>query len=62
MACLERLKEEHEEEEEEEEHEYRKPRKRKSMKDYDAGDGTTMRRWYATMIANGIMVDWMEFV
>ena len=28
----------------------------------DAGDGTTMRRWYATMVANGIMVDWEEFV
>jgi hypothetical protein len=21
-----------------------------------------MRRWYATMVANGIMVDWEEFV
>lgn len=33
-----------------------------TIDDEDAGDGTTMRRWYATMIANGIMVDWMEFV
>jgi hypothetical protein len=21
-----------------------------------------MRRWYATMVANGIMVDWEEFI
>ena len=28
----------------------------------DAGDGTTMRRWYATMVANGTMVDWEEFI
>ena len=28
----------------------------------DAGDGTTMRRWYATMVANGVMVDWEEFI
>lgn len=28
--------------------------------DEDAGDGTTMRRWYATMVANGMMVDWED--
>lgn len=28
----------------------------------DAADGTTMRRWYATMVANGQMVDWEEFI
>ena len=28
----------------------------------DAGDGTTMRRWYATMIANGVMIDWEDFI
>lgn len=33
-----------------------------TIDDEDAGDGTTMRRWYATMVANGIMVDWEEFV
>ena len=33
-----------------------------TIDDEDAGDGTTMRRWYATMIANGIMIDWEEFV
>lgn len=33
-----------------------------TIDDEDAGDGTTMRRWYATMIANGIMVDWEEFI
>ena len=26
--------------------------------DEDAADGTTMRRWYATMVANGVMVEW----
>lgn len=31
-----------------------------TIDDEDAGDGTTMRRWYATMIANGFMVDWQE--
>lgn len=25
-------------------------------------DGTTMRRWYATMVADGIMIDWEEFI
>ena len=29
-----------------------------TIDDEDAADGTTMRRWYATMVANGIMVDW----
>ena len=29
-----------------------------TIDDEDASDGTTMRRWYATMVANGIMVDW----
>lgn len=33
-----------------------------TIEDEDAGDGTTMRRWYATMVANGQMVDWEEFV
>ena len=28
----------------------------------DAWDGTTMRRFYATMIANRLMVDWEEVV
>lgn len=25
-------------------------------------DGTTMRRWYATMVANGTMVDWEDVI
>ena len=33
-----------------------------TIDDEDAADGTTMRRWYATMVANGVMVDWEEFV
>lgn len=33
-----------------------------TIDDEDAGDGTTMRRWYATMVANGEMIDWEEFV
>lgn len=32
------------------------------ISDPDAGDGVTMRRWYATMIANGEMVDWNEII
>lgn len=36
------------------------------VKDYiddpDAGDGTTMRRWYATMIANGEVVEWDDML
>lgn len=31
-----------------------------TIDDEDAGDGTTMRRWYATMVANGMMVDWED--
>lgn len=30
--------------------------------DVDAGDGTTMRRWYATMVANGEPVEWEEML
>lgn len=33
-----------------------------TIEDEDAGDGTTMRRWYATMIANGQIVDWEDFI
>ena len=33
-----------------------------TIEDEDAADGTTMRRWYATMIANGIMIDWEDFI
>lgn len=29
--------------------------------DIDAPDGTTMRRWYATMVAAGVSVPWEEF-
>jgi hypothetical protein len=29
-----------------------------TIDDEDAADGTTMRRRYATMVANGVMVDW----
>ena len=29
-----------------------------TIDDEDAADGTTMRRWYATMVANGVMVNW----
>ena len=29
-----------------------------TIDDEDAADGTTMRRWYATMVANGVLVDW----
>ena len=29
-----------------------------TIDDEDAADGTTMRRWYATMVGNGIMIDW----
>lgn len=36
------------------------------VKDYvddpDAADGTIMRRWYATMVANGCGVEWSEFL
>ena len=30
--------------------------------DPDAGDGVTMRRWYATMVANGEIVEWSEMM
>ena len=30
--------------------------------DPDAGDGVTMRRWYATMVANGEIVEWDEML
>lgn len=33
-----------------------------TIDDEDAGDGTTMRRWYATMIACGLMIDWQEVI
>lgn len=33
-----------------------------TIDDEDAADGTTMRRWYATMVANGKMVDWEEVI
>lgn len=33
-----------------------------TIDDEDAADGTTLRRWYATMVSNGIMVDWEEFI
>ena len=29
-----------------------------TIDDEDAADGTVMRRWYATMVANGVVVDW----
>lgn len=32
------------------------------IKDTIDDAGTTMRRWYATMVANGTMVDWEEFI
>lgn len=33
-----------------------------TIDDEDAADGTTMRRWYATMVGNGIMIDWEDFI
>lgn len=33
-----------------------------TIDDEDAAEGTTMRRWYATMVSNGIMVDWEEYI
>ena len=33
-----------------------------TIDDEDAGDGTTMRRWYATKVANGTMVDWEDVI
>lgn len=32
------------------------------LEDPDAGDGVTMRRWFATMTANGVGVDWSEIL
>lgn len=32
------------------------------MEDADAGDGTVMRRWYATMVSNGVGVEWSEML
>lgn len=32
------------------------------IEDPDAGDGTTFRRWYASMIASGIPVEWDEIL
>ncbi len=33
-----------------------------TIDDEDVSDGVTMRRWYATMVANGIMVDWDDYI
>ena len=33
-----------------------------TIDDIDAGDGVSMRRWYATMVANGEMVDWDDIL
>ncbi|MBQ0089926.1 MAG: hypothetical protein KBT27_11425 [Prevotellaceae bacterium] len=33
-----------------------------TIDDEDASDGTTMRRWYATMVANGEPVDWYSLL
>ena len=33
-----------------------------TIDDEDAAEGTTMRRWYATMVANGQIIDWEDFV
>jgi hypothetical protein len=32
------------------------------LDDVDADDGVTMRRWYATMVANGMGVDWADIL
>ena len=32
------------------------------LDDIDAGDGVTMRRWYATMVANGDGVEWSDLL
>lgn len=29
-----------------------------TIDDEDAADGTIMRRWYATMVSNGVIIDW----
>lgn len=33
-----------------------------TIDDEDAADGTTMRRWYATMVGNGVIIDWDEAI
>lgn len=33
-----------------------------NIDDIDAGDGTIMRRWYASMVAAGIPVEWDEIL
>lgn len=33
-----------------------------TVDDPDAGDGTIMRRWYATMVASGEPVEWSEML
>ena len=33
-----------------------------TLSDPDGGDGVTMRRWYATMVSNGIGVEWDEML
>lgn len=33
-----------------------------TIDDIDAGDGTIMRRWYASMVAAGIPVEWDEIL
>ena len=33
-----------------------------TLDDEDAADGTTMRRWYATMVANGEPIEWEDFL
>ena len=33
-----------------------------TIDDEDAADGTTMRRWYATMVSNGEVIEWEDFV
>lgn len=32
------------------------------LEDPDASDGVIMRRWYATMVANGVGVDWADIL
>lgn len=32
------------------------------LNDPDAADGTTMRRWYATMVASGTPVEWSDLI
>lgn len=33
-----------------------------TIEDEDVSDGTIMRRWYATMVANGLMVEWEDMI